>query len=115
MSEPKKKVLTEGQLRGVLRGMIREYVANDEGNPHKDVHADPSGRNWDTGLDDLDEAMGPQTPPPVSDDDPPMEMNLEMDESEEEHSETHGGKKVGDPRWDSHSEPTARNWDTGLD
>lgn len=49
------KKLTGPQLRGVLRGMIREYVANTDGDPRKEDHADPTGKTWDAGLDEVDE------------------------------------------------------------
>jgi hypothetical protein len=114
MSEPKKRVMTESQFRGLVRGLIREYVANDETkkepNFNKDAHPDPSARNWDLGLDEM---QGPDVPPPAMEQ--PLEMSPDLDESEDDHSEEHGGKRVGDPRWDEHGEPTARNWDTGLD
>jgi hypothetical protein len=85
------KLLNETQFRGLVRDLITEYVSDDqnkrEPNFNKRLHADPSARNWDSGLD----------------------------ESDEDHSETHGGKRVGDPRWEEHPDPTARNWDSGLD
>jgi len=96
MSKP--MLLTESQFRALVRKMVREYVNNDTPfNANKHIHADATGANWDEGLDEGE-------PPTVG-----------VDESEEDHSETHGGKKVADPRWDNHADPTARNWDTGLD
>jgi len=32
------------------------YVANTDGDPHKEDHADPTGRNWGASLDELDES-----------------------------------------------------------
>jgi hypothetical protein len=58
-----KKTLNEQGFRKLVRrivqeqlesGELDEYVANDDSNPHKDVHADPTGRNWDSGLDEAD-------------------------------------------------------------
>jgi hypothetical protein len=60
-----KRTLDEQGFRELVRKIVSEqlddsaldeYVANDEGNPHKDVHADPTGRNWDSGLDEEDAA-----------------------------------------------------------
>jgi hypothetical protein len=79
-----KRVLSEGQFRGLIRDLVKEYVANDDGNPHKDVHADPTGVAWDSGLDE--------------------EMTL--DEADEDHE--------GDPRWDEKGDPTQREKYTGL-
>jgi len=97
MSEP--KVLTEGDLRGLIRKMVREYVANDTPyNANKHMHPDPSAAEWDKGMDEDNAA--------------PL---VDMDESEEDHTDDHGGEKRSDPRWDTHADPTAKAWDTGLD
>lgn len=42
------------ELRLLVRRLVNEYVAND-GNPHKDAHADPTGKAWDAGLDEADD------------------------------------------------------------
>ena len=108
------KALNETQFRGLVRKLVREYVASDETkqepNFNKDAHADPSARNWDTGLDEM---QGPDVPPNMGEQ--PLEMSPNLDEAEDDHSEEHGGKRNGDPRYDDHGDPTARNWDTGLD
>lgn len=44
------KTLNERQLRRLVEQMVD--VTDDDANPHKDVHADPTGRNWDAGLDE---------------------------------------------------------------
>jgi hypothetical protein len=88
-----KKTLNEAQFRGLVGRMVREYVANDDQNPHKDDHADPSGRNWDEGLDEDDE----------------------MQEAEKDHVDMRGAHKHRDPRWDDHADPSGREWDAGLD
>jgi hypothetical protein len=90
--------MTLGEFRLLVRKLINEYVANDTPyNANKKSHPDPSAATWDQGMDQ-------DTAPLVG-----------MDESDEDHSETHGGKKVGDARWDDHADPTAKSWDTGLE
>ena len=46
--------MTEAELRRLIRRLVVEYVANTDGDPHKDDHADPTGANWDAGLDEAD-------------------------------------------------------------
>jgi len=173
-----KKVLNEVQFRGLVRKMVREYVANDDQNPHKKTHADPSGRNWDVGLDEMDSSDLTQAGPSEDDgyehreqdEEHAREMQFlrrvadkgtftdevfpggqswktiqrllkagdiitagggyditdsglervakdpgEVDEGDDDHSEVHGGKRVRDPRWTDHADPTASTWDQGLD
>lgn len=50
-----KRVLSEGQLRGLIRDLVKEYVTNTDADPHKKVHADPTAATWDSGLDEADE------------------------------------------------------------
>jgi hypothetical protein len=38
----------------------------------------------------------------------------QFQEADDDHSEEHGGKRVGDPRWDDHTDPTGKDWDKGL-
>lgn len=52
-----KKRLTLNELRLLVRGLVTEYVANDDANPHKEAHADPTGKAWDTGLDEADDDL----------------------------------------------------------
>lgn len=58
----KKVVLTESQLRRLLMQLIKEevdgYVANTDGDVHKDDHADPTAKDWDAGLDESEEDHG---------------------------------------------------------
>jgi hypothetical protein len=100
------RILNEAQLRGLIRKMVTEYVTNNDENPHKDVHADPTAKSWDTGLDELDELDSSdlsQAGP--SDDDAGVEMSPTMDL----------GEVDGDPHAEVHADPTAKSWDTGLD
>jgi hypothetical protein len=46
--------MTEAQFRKLVRNIINEYVANTDSDPHKEVHADPTGKAWDVGLDEVD-------------------------------------------------------------
>ena len=43
------------EFRLLVRKIINEYVANTDGDPHKEDHADPTGKAWDAGLDEADE------------------------------------------------------------
>lgn len=139
-----KKVLNEAQFRGLVRKMVTEYVANDDQNPHKKVHADPSGREWDEGLDETEVELKPH----VIDDMPRFECNgcgyscpgyehgdytvegqcpkcghdNTMDDDPNEVPGTGDDQMletdddhVGDKRWDDHADPTAKSWDTGLE
>jgi hypothetical protein len=88
--------MTLGEFRLLVRRLVNEYVTNDSPyNARKDAHPDPGGATWDQGMD--------QT------------STVNMDESEEDHTDMRGAHKHADPRWDDHADPTARNWDTGLE
>ncbi len=79
------------EFREVVRAVLREFVSKDETssepNFSKDVNAATSKAHMDVGLD----------------------------ESEEDHVDTHGGKKTPDPRWEEHADPTGTEWSSGLD
>ena len=60
--------LNEAQFRGLVRKLVREYVTDTRGDPHKDVHADPTAKAWDTGLDEMDSSDLSQAGPDGMDD-----------------------------------------------
>jgi hypothetical protein len=39
----------------LIREEVDGYVANTDGDVRKDVHADPTSKDWDAGLDESDE------------------------------------------------------------
>jgi len=52
------KMLNERELHRLVSSIVNEQIVdmtNDDANPHKAAHADPSGRNWDAGLDEADD------------------------------------------------------------
>jgi hypothetical protein len=56
-----KKRVALAEFRSLVRRLVSEqldqYVSDDGYNADKEAHAEPSGRNWDTGLDEGDAAQ----------------------------------------------------------
>jgi hypothetical protein len=93
------KKLTLREFRVLVRQLVNEYVANDDQNPHKDVHNDPTGKDWDKGLDEAEEdGMS----------DHPHMGGFALGEVDSDKSHE------GDPRWDDHADPTGKEWHAGL-
>jgi hypothetical protein len=49
------KKVTLKEFRLLVRKLVNEYVANTDGSPTKDNHADPTAKAWDAGLDETEE------------------------------------------------------------
>jgi hypothetical protein len=136
--------LNEAQFRGLVRKLVREYVTDTKGDPHKDVHADPTAKAWDTGLDEMDSSDLSQAGPAEGDledvgveifncnacgfscreDHPDYAVEYTCPECGHDNSmdDENGmsppmdlGEVDGDPHADVHADPTAKSWDTGLE